>query len=172
MGNPRTRECVALFKDDCYAVACDSVMVAQGWQGGQGVMWTPSPNGLPTVTLSNGYYAGFALWGSNEASDQHTAQTGQFLAYRYVVIGSGGWIIMTQAYEHYTWASRTGGGPLVPITYNAGDRLLFSLRGLWSIEDEWSLSADSRAPNNYFIGSVVQAPRAANNLFMTIQTGI
>ena len=170
--NPRNRDCVILFKGDCVTVAVDNTMVASGWQGGQGVKWAPGPKDLPTVTKSDGYYAGFVLWGSNETADQYTAMTGQFPAYRFAVIGSGGWLIMTRTYERYTWASRTGGGPLVEIDYHAPDRILFSLRGLFTSEDEWTLSNDLRKPNTYYIAFVSQAPNAANGYFMTLQTSI
>lgn len=172
MENPRTRDCIILFKGDCFTVAVDDALAAAGWQGGQAVKWAPSLKDLPTVTLSDGFYAGFALWGSNETADQFTAMTGQFPAYRFAVIGSGGWLIMTQSFERYTYASRTGGGPLVEIDYHASDRLLFSLRGYWSKEDEWSLAGDPRAPNTYYIGYISQAPNDANGHFMTIQTSI
>ncbi len=170
--NPRNRECHALFKGDCYTVAIDDVLASEGWHGGQAVQWAPSTKDQPTVKRSDGLYAGFALWGSNESGDQYTAMTGQFPTYHYLVMGAGGWLIMTTSFERYTYASRTGGGPLVPIAYSASDRLVFSLRGYWTTEDEWTLSGDPRAPNSYYIGFVVQAPSALTNYYMTIQTSI
>lgn len=168
----RTRDCIILVKGDAYGVTIDDAMAQAGWLGGQGVQWVTPSKDQPTVTLSDGLYSGFMLWGSNESSDQYTAITGQFPHYHYGVQGSGGWHIQTIAYEEYTWASRTGPGPLVPIVYNASDRLVFSLRGLYTKEDEWSLSGDPRAPNNYYIAFVTQAPSATTQGYLGVQVSI
>ncbi len=167
----RTRDCVILFKGDTYTVAVDDGLVVSGWRGGQGCQWTSPPRDEFIVSASDGLYAGFFLWGSDESSDQYTSMTRQQPVYRYAVIGGGGWTICTIAYEQYTWASRQA-GPLVPISYTASDRLVFSLRGLFTKEDEWALSGDPRAPNDYYIGFVMQAPQPAWNNYMTIQTSI
>lgn len=164
----RTRNCVVLLKGDTYPVTVNANMATNGWQGGQGIQWVASTKDEFLVTYSDGLYAGFALWGSDEPSDEFTAMTRNQPAYQFTTAGAGGWIIMTTTYEKYTWQSRQV-GPLVPITYNASDRLVFSLRGYWSVEDEWSLSGDPRAPNNYFIGFVVQSPV---NGYLTIQVSI
>mgnify|MGYP000558696787 CR=1 FL=1 len=169
---PRTRDCIILVKGDAYAVAVDDDFAAQGWQGGSGVQWTPPVQGLPTVTRSDGFYAGFALWGSDETADQYTGMTRQFPTYRFLVLGAGGWLIMTRSFERYTWLSRQGPGPLVPIAYTASDRLVYSLRGFWTKEDEWTLSGDPRGPNAYFIGFVAQAPNILIPDYMTIQASI
>jgi hypothetical protein len=92
-------------------------------------------------------------------------------AYQFATVGAGGWIIMTTSYEKYTWNSRQS-GPLVPLTYTASDRLVFSLRGYWTIEDEWTLSNDLRKPNNYYIGFVMQAPTSSTEGYLTIQVSI
>ena len=92
--------------------------------------------------------------------------------YRFATCGAGGWHISTRSYERYTYASRTGGGPLVPISYNASDRLVFSLRGYWTKEDEWTLSGDPRGSNSYYIGFVTQVPSAATEFYMGIQVSI
>lgn len=168
----RNRDCIILVKGDSYAVAVDPSLAVSGWRGGQGIQWTTSPRDEPTVKISDGYYAGFALWGSDESGDQFTAQTRQFPAYKYLVLGAGGWLIATTSFEQYTWASRNSGGPLVPINYHASDRLLFSLRGFWTVEDEWTLSGDPRAPNSYYIAFVSQAPSPATNGYMTLQVSI
>jgi hypothetical protein len=97
--------------------------------------------------------------------------TNQFPHYHDGVQGAGGWHIQTIAFEKYTWASRQA-GPLVPITYNASDKLLFSLRGYWTKEDEWTLSGDPRAPNNYYIAFVTQAPSAVTQFYMGVQVSI
>lgn len=169
---PRTRDCIILLKGDAYAVAVDPSLAASGWKGGQGIQWTTAAKDAPTVKLSDGYYAGFALWGSDESSDQYTSMTRQFPTYQYLILGAGGWLISTSTYEKDTYASRVGGGPLVPLTYHASDRLVFSLRGYWTKEDEWVLSGDPRAPNNYYIGFVAQAPSATTSGYMTVQVSI
>ena len=123
------------------------------------------------VTYSNGLYAGFLLWGSDESSDQFTAMTRNQPAYQFTTIGAGGWVIMTTSFEQYTYASRQS-GPLVPIVYTASDRLVFSNRGFWTNQDEMTLSGDPRAPNNYYIGFVIQPPTPALSGYMTIQVSI
>jgi hypothetical protein len=168
---PRTRDCYSLFKGDSYTVAVNQAMATSGWVGGQGVKWVDSPRDEFLVTLSDGLYGGFMLNGSNEPSDQFTAMTGQQPLYGYGTFCAGGWLMATIAYEKYTWASRQV-GPLIPITYTAGVRLRFSLRGYWTTEDEWTLSGDPRAPNNYYIGSIIQAPSADNNNYLSLQTSI
>lgn len=167
----RTRDCVILYKGDAYPVTVDSAMVQGGWSGGQGVQWAGSTKDEFLVTYSDGYYAGFLLWGSDESSDRYTAMTRNQPAYRFATVGAGGWIIMTTSYEKYTWSSRQS-GPLVPITYTASDRLVFSLRGYFTNEDEWTLSNDLRKPNNFYIAFVIQAPTAGTGLYMTVQTSI
>jgi hypothetical protein len=147
-------------------------MATQGWVGGQGVRWADSTQDEFIVTFSDGIYGGFLLWGSNEPSDQFTSMTGAQPLYGYGTFCAGGWIIATIAFEQFTYASRTGGGPLVPIIYTVGQRVLFSLRGLFTNEDEWTPSGDPRAPNTYFIGNVVQAPAPENNNYIVLQTSI
>ncbi len=167
----RTRDCVILYKGDAYPVTVNAAMALSGWVGGQGVQWVASGRDEFLVTYSDGFYAGFMLWGSDESSDQYTATTKNQPAYQFATAGAGGWIIMTSSYEKYTYASRQS-GPLVPITYSASDRLVFSLRGFWTKEDEWTLSGDPRAPNTYYIGFVIQAPTAVTNQYLTIQVSI
>ncbi len=165
----RTRDCVVLKKGDTFTVTITEGMAAGGWIGGQGVQYASRGLDEILVDYSTGLYAGFMPFGSNEVSDQFTASTGNQTSYRYTVIGAGGWIVMTKAWEKYTYASRQS-GPLVPLVYTESDRLVFSLRGYWTIEDEWTLSADPRGANNYYIGFVVQAPRPDG--YMTIQVSI
>jgi hypothetical protein len=167
----RTRDCIVLVKGDSYSVTVDDAMVTGGWPGGQGVQWTSSDKDEPKVTYSDGYYAGFLLWGSDETPDRYTAMTRNQPVYQFTTLGAGGWIIMTRTFETYTYASRVS-GPLVPITYNASDRLVFSLRGYFTKEDEWTASGDPRAPNNYYIAFVVQAPSVATDGYMTLQVSI
>lgn len=168
----RSRDCIVLYKGDAYPVTVDAIMSSRGWRGGQGVQWVASSKDELLVTFSDGLYAGFLLWGSDETSDLHTASTRNQPAYQFATMGAGGWLIMTTSFEQYTYASRIGGGPLVPITYNASDRLLFSLRGYFTSEDEWTLSGDPRAPNSYFIAFVIQAPSTVTSGYMTIQVSI
>lgn len=168
----RTRDVVVLFKGDAYTVMVDPFMRQQGWAGGQGVKWFDSPRDEFMVTYSDGLYGGFLLWGSDEPADKFTAMTGQQPTYGYAVVCAGGWLISTSTYEHYTYASRIAGPPYVPITYTVGERLLFSLRGLFTNEDEWTASLDPRMPNGYYLGNVVQAPSAANNNYLMVQTSI
>jgi len=167
----RTRDCVILVKGDCYTVTVDQLMAAKGWQGGQGVQWVAAARDEFRVTYSDGLYAGFLLWGSDESSDQFTAITKNQPAYQFATIGAGGWVIMTTAFERYTYASRQA-GPLVPITYQSSDRLVFSLRGYFTTEDEWTLTGDPRGANEYFIAFVIQPPTSVTSQYMTIQVSI
>lgn len=171
---PRTRDVVTLFKGDAYTVMLDDLLRTGGWQGGQAVMWKDTPLDEFLVTYSDGLYGGLLLWGSNESSDQYVSTFEQQPTYGYGTLCLGGWLIMTRTFEEYTYASRTGGGPLVPITYTVGERLLFSLRGWWTNEDEWTLSGDPRGSNGYFVGSVVQTPaaNAEGVKYITVQTSI
>jgi len=170
----RNRDVVTFHKGDAFTVAVDNAMAVGGWKGGQCVKYTTGPANTPTVTYSDGLVCGFLLWGSDEVSDKFTSMTGNQPAYKYAVIGAGGWLvsIAPTGYEQYTYQSRTGGGPLVPIVYHASDRLVVSLRGLISSQDEWVLSGDPRAPNNYYIAFVVQAPSPAWGNYMTVQISI
>jgi len=168
---PRNRDCVVLFKGDAYAVAVSSQMRAQGWQGGQGVRWDSSSRDEFQVTFSDGLYGGFLLWGSSEDSDQFVSLTGAQPLYGFGLLCTGGWLISTRTFERYTYASRIAGGPLVALNYLVGERVRFSLRGWFTKEDEWTLSADPRGANGYFVGSVVQSPSVAAN-YLTLQTSI
>jgi len=169
---PRTRDCIILVKGDALPVSVDELLAREGWRGGQAAQWVSSTKDELLVTRSTGLYAGIFLWGSDEDSDQHTAMTRSQPYYRYATIGAGGWHILTTSFERYTYASRTGGGALVPIEYHASDRLVFSLRGFFTKEDEWTLSGDPRAPNSYYIAFVSQAPSASTNYYMGLQVSI
>jgi hypothetical protein len=170
---PRTRDCYTLFKGDAYGVSISQTMAAQGWQGGQGVMWVDSPQDEFLVTCSDGIYGGFMLWGSNEDSDRYTSLTAAQPLYGLGVFCAGGWLISTRTVELETWRSRHGlEPPGTPIVYNVGERVLFSLRGYWTKEDEWWLSGDPRGHNTFYVGSVVQAPSADTDYQIVIQTSI
>jgi hypothetical protein len=167
----RSRDCVVFFYGDRQTVAVSNNLVQFGWAGGQGVQWVSSVEDERLVTYSKGLFGGFLVWGSEETGDQFTSMTGQFKKYRYATMFSGGCLIATTTYERYTYASRVGPGPLVPLVYQANDILYLSLRGLWTKEDELSLSGDPQAPC-FFSGFVSQVPKANNNFFMGIQTSI
>lgn len=165
----RSRDCILFVKGDSLPVDVDAELIQNGWAGGSGAAWSDSTADNFLVTRSDGEWGGFFIWGSNEEADQFTSMTGQFPYYGYGQLFFGGNILSTSSYERYTWASRQA-GPLVPLVYNAQDKLYFSLRGLWTKEDEWTLSGDPRAPNENLAAIVVQTPKAANDYFLTIQT--
>jgi hypothetical protein len=166
----RSRDVVTLVKGQTFPVGLSTGLLTSGWAGGQGVMWIDSPYDIFVVDYSDGTPNGFLLWGSNEAADQFTAYTGNQPTYDFAVLCYGSWLISTSTYEKYTYASRLAGPPYVPITYNPSDRLLFSLRGLWTKEDEWTLSGDPRAPNRFYVGYVTEVPGPNNNQYLTFQT--
>lgn len=165
----RTRDCIVFVKGDSLTVAVDDELINNGWSGGSGAAWADSSSDEFLVTRSDGDFGGFFIWGSNEAADQFTAMTGQFAYYGYGQLFFGGNIISTSSFEKFTYASRQT-PPLVPLVYNPQDKLRFSLRGLWTKEDEWTLSGDPRAPNVNIGGIVVQVPKTNNNDYLTIQT--
>jgi hypothetical protein len=165
----RSRDCVVFVKGETFEVAVDPAMIAGGWPGGQGVMWTNASADAPTVTYSNGRFGGFLIWGSNESADQYTGMTLQQPTYGYAVMVAGRGLISTSSYEQYTYASRHGGGALVPLVYGPSDLLYFSLRGLWTKEDELTLSGSPLAPA-LPSGVVAQVPKAVNEFFLGIQT--
>lgn len=168
----RDRDVIIFDKGTTFTVNVDDATALAGWRGGQGFQWEAPPSDELMAMLSNGQAAGFALWGSNEIPDEFTSMTRNQPTYKFVTLGAGGWIIATSTFEQYTYTSRQGPGPLVPIAYQPSDRLVFSNRGRWTKEDEWSLSGDPRAPNNYPIGFVAQVPSAALNWYMTIQISL
>src|ERR1700676_2314782 len=142
-----TRDVVTFVKSANVPVMVSDRMAAGGWPGGQGVKWVDSPTyDTFLVDYSDGQYGGFLLWGSNESSDQFIAYTKNQSTYQFGVMCIGPWLVSTSTYEKYTYASRTGGGPLVQNVYTPGNKLRFSLRGYFTPEDEWTLSGDPRAP--------------------------
>lgn len=168
---PRVRDVEVLFKGDAYPVAISQNMATKGWPGGIFVKWVDSPRNEFLVDFSDGLYGGFLAWGSNEPSDQFISMTGNQPLYGFGTFCAGGWVIATSTYEKYTYASRQI-GPLVPIVYTPGVRLRISLNSRFTPEDEWTLSGDPRAPNNFFIGSIIQAPSSDNNSYLTAQASI
>lgn len=164
----RSRDCVVFVKGETFEVSISPAMIAGGWPGGQGVQWTASTTDNFEVTYSLGLFGGFLLWGSDESADRYTAMTGQQLTYGYAVMVAGRGLISTSSYEQYTYASRHS-GPLVPLVYTASDLLYFSLRGLWTLEDELTLSGSPLAPAMP-TGVVAQVPKAVNEFFLGVQT--
>jgi hypothetical protein len=167
----RSRDCVVFFMGDTQSVVVSQAMVNNGWAGGQGVQWVDSTIDERVVTYSSGLYGGFLIWGSDETSDRFTAMTKQQPQYRYAVMVSGGALMSTISYERYTYNSRTFGGPLVPLVYTPNAILYLSKRGLWTIEDELTLSGDLFAPA-FFTGFVAQIPKESNNFYLGIQTSM
>ncbi len=166
----RSRECLVYFKGDSQTVTVSQTMVDLGWAGGQGVQWADTSSDDRVVSYSEGLYGGFLVWGSDETGDLFTSMTRSQPTYRYATMFSGGCLIATSTYERYTYASRIA-GPLVPLTYQEQDILYLSRRGLWTIEDELTLSGDLRSPA-FFAGFVSQAPKSTNNFFLGIQTSM
>lgn len=166
---PRTRDVIVLVDDVAISAKLDDALLSAGWPGGQGVTWVDSPDDTFFVSFSDGTYGGFLLWGSDEDADQFISTVGGPVKYEHGVVAIGTWIISTSSYERFTLESRTL-GPLVPNTYVVGDRVRFSLRGLFTPQDEWTISGDPRAPNNFFVGSIVQVPQPSNNEYLMVQT--
>lgn len=167
----RSRDCVVFFKGDTQPVIVSQDMINLGWAGGQGVQWVDSVNDERMVTFSSGLYGGFLVWGSDESADQYTAMTEQQLIYQYAIMLSGGCLMATTSYERYTYASRIAGPPYVPLAYGANDILYLSKRGLWTKEDEMTISGDPLAPA-FFTGFVAQVPKSVNSNFLGIQTSM
>ncbi len=163
----RSRDCVVFVKGETFEVAVTADMITGGWQGGQGVQWVNESADIFQVDYSAGLFGGFLLWGSNESADQYTAMTGQQLVYGYAVMVAGRGLISTRSYEQYTYASRLT-PPLVPLVYAPCQLLYFSLRGLWTLEDELTLSGSPLAPA-MSTGVVSQLPKAVNEFFLGVQ---
>lgn len=165
----RARDCIVFWKDESHVVCVDNVMVSGGWPGGQGVQYIDSDIDEPVVTYSQGHWGGFLVWGSNESADQWNAMTGNQLAHPMsAVMFAGSCIISTSTYERYTYASRVGAGPTVPLEYKPSDPLYFSRRGRWTKEDEMTLAGEPIAA--FPTGFVAQAPSRSNTYFLGIQT--
>jgi len=167
----RSRDCIVFFKGDTTTVTVSSVMVSGGWAGGQGVQWAGAIGDDRLVTYSQGLYGGFLIWGSDEAGDDYTAITRQQPTYRYATMLFGNNLMATRTYERYTYASRIGGGFPVLLVYQPNDVLRLSLRGLWTKEDELTLSGSPLAPSP-LVGYVAQIPKPLNNEFLGIQVSM
>lgn len=167
----RGRDCVVFGKGDAHMVAIDPAMLSGGWPGGQGVQWVDSPSQEVMVTYSSGLYGGFMLFGSDEIGDRYVSMATNQVTYATGVMMAGNAVISTSSYERYTYASRTGPGPLVPLVYTPKDPLYFSLRGLWTKEQELTLSGSPLAPN-FFTGFVAQSPTPINQFYLGVQTSL
>lgn len=170
----RYRDVIVFFKGATMTVDVTEADATRGWVGGQAFEWCEPEGDRLLVTRSDGLYAGLALFGNDEQTDQYTAMTLQQSVYRYVTLMAGGWLVAlgSNSYERYTYESRTSGGPLVPIDYHASDRLVLSLGGRLTIEDEWTLAGDPRAPNSYYIAFVSQRPTEERNWYLGVQLSI
>ncbi len=166
----RSRDCVVFEKGDAHIVTLDSTMLQGGWPGGQGVQWVDSTLDEFVVSYSGGLYGGFMIWGSDESADQYISSFQTQLVYQTGVMMAGNAVISTSSYERYTYASRIA-GPLVPLVYAPKDPLYFSLRGLWTKEDELTLSGSPLAPA-FFTGFTIQPPAPVNQFFLGIQASL
>lgn len=165
----RSRDCIIFLKGDSQTVVVSQDMVDSGWPGGQGVQWSSSTSDERIVTFSQGLFGGFLIWGSDELGDDFAAQTRSQPYYQYATLLTGSNVISTSTYERYTYASRIGGGPLVPLVYTMQAPLYFSSRGVWTIEEEMSLVGDPQAPA-LSMGVVCQLPKDNNKHFLGVQT--
>lgn len=167
----RGRDCILRFKGESQTVVVSQAMVDGGWPGGQGVQWVDSTLDERVVTYSTGLFGGFLIWGSDEDGDKHTGMTRNQPHYRYAVMFSGGNLIQTSSYERYTFASRSGFGPLVPLVYGPNAPLYLSRRGFWTVEDEMTLVGDLMAPCS-IAGYVAQVPKLLTKMFLGVQTSM
>lgn len=130
------RECSVFHKGDSMPVKISASLANRGWLGGEFVKWTDDGSGEPCVDIADGRYCGFMPFGSNEPSDQYTSMTGQNPLYRYITLFFGGNFMATTSFEKYTYVSRHGPGPLVPLVYTAQQFLYVSENGKITNQDE------------------------------------
>lgn len=163
----RIRDVAVLVKADCFTVHAAPSLTQ--WKGGLGVQWSlGGDKDIMEVEASKGLFGGFLLRGSDESADQFISLTGYQVTYGMVCVCVGNWVCWFQHVERYTYASRTNPGPLVPIVYQPNDLLYFSLRGLWTNEDEIALSGGS--PNPLTSGYVVCPPTSLDAPMMIEST--
>jgi len=166
----RSRDVTMFSRDDSTTVVVSSAMASGGWPGGQGVQWVNSSEDALVVTYSHGPFAGFLVWGHDEVGDRYTGMTQNQPHYRFATMFFGSVILSTASFEQYTLASRLV-GPLVPLVYDVNEPLYFSLRGLFTNEDELTATVDPEAPSP-IVGYVAQVPKAVNNSHLGIQTAM
>ncbi len=160
----RTRDVVFLLKGDTFPVSLSPTLAAQEWSGGQGVAWESEF----VVGRSDGNPSGFLILGSDEPSDWYTSLSRSQSTYKRAVMGLGGWVCGFRVFETTTWASRQVNGN-TPIAYAKNQTLYYSLRGLLTSEDEWTLSGDPRGPNPFPVGFVVRVPSASTEHYLTAE---
>lgn len=137
-----TRDCSIFHKGDSMPMRINAAMAARGWPGGTFVRWIDDGTGEPCVTIADGRYCGFSPWGSNETADQYTSMTQTFPKNLFITLFYGGNYFATLSYEHYTYISRHGGGPLVPLVYAPQQFLYVSENGLVTNQDESDLAVN------------------------------
>lgn len=175
------RQCPIFHKGDSMPIQISTALAARGWLGGEFVKWHDDGTGQPTVTIADGRYCGFMPFGSNEPSDQYTSMTGQNPLYKYITMFFGGNFLATTTYEKYTYISRNGPGPLVPLVYTAQQFLYVSENGKITNQDESDVAVN---PGHLFpngdpilepflqFGICACPPIAANKFFLFAQTNV
>lgn len=131
-----TRECSVFHKGDSMPNKIDAAMARKGWRGGSFVKWVDDGSGEPCVTIADGRYCGFTPWGSDEPADKYTSMTQTFPKNKFITMLFGGNFLATSTYERYTYISRHGPGPLVPLVYSPQDFLYVSENGIITNQDE------------------------------------
>lgn len=180
-GYTAQRELSIFHKGDSMPMKIDAAMAAKGWAGGTFVRWVDDGTGEPCVTIADGRYCGFTPWGSNEPADQYTSVTPSQSRYKYITLLFGGNFVATTTYERYTYVSRHGGGPLVPLVYTAQQFLYVSENGYLTNQDESNPAVNPgglfpdgtpiTVPFLYF-GIVSVPPSAATDDRILIQTNV
>lgn len=151
--NPFGQDLIIMSRGTTITVRVTDRVAVGGWGGGQWFRWVKSERDDFLVDYSDGVFGGFALYGSNESNELFTSMQDHQPHYRYCTVGFGGWMLSLRNYELYTYSSRQS-GPLELIDYQPNDPLFISLNGKLTVEDEWDLSGDSRAPNDWAVGYV------------------
>lgn len=175
------RDCALFHKGDTMPMRITDAMAASGWEGGTFVKWIDDGSGEPVVGIADGRYCGFAPFGSNESGDRYTAMTGQNPLYKYIAMFFGGNYMATTTYERYTYASRNGAGPLVPLVYRSQQFLYVSENGKITNEDESdpTVNAGQLFPDGspieerfLFFGLCSVPPSAASKFYLYCQTNV
>ncbi len=180
-GYTTERELSVFHKGDSMPMKIDAAMAAAGWAGGTFVRWVDDGSGEPCVTIADGRYCGFSPWGSNEPADQYTSMTPSQARYKFITLFFGGNFVATTSYERYTYISRHGPGPLVPLVYAPQDFLYVSENGLPTVEDESNPAVNPGGlfPNGdpivvpfLYFGIVAVAPSALTDDRLYMQTNV
>lgn len=180
-GYTTERELSVFHKGDSMPMKINAAMAAAGWAGGTFVRWVDDGSGEPCVTIADGRYCGFSPWGSNEPADQYTSMTPSQARYKFITLFFGGNFVATTSYERYTYISRHGPGPLVPLVYAPQDFLYVSENGLPTVEDESNPAVNPGGlfPNGdpivvpfLYFGIVAVAPSALTDDRLYMQTNV